>query len=74
MGKPEHPIAIFTPTNPTTDVTVTLEAIRGNVYIGVENAGPHRDEDVGFTLDPEEAARIGELFTVIAEKAKGQPR
>lgn len=72
--KPEHPIAVFTPTNRTTDAIVTLEAIRGNVYVGIENAGPHANEDVGFTLDPDEATRLAELFTFIAKKAKKQPR
>jgi len=70
--KVERPIAIFTPTNPTTDAVVTLEAIRGNVYIGIENAGPHANEDVGFTLDPDEASRLAELFAFIAGKARGK--
>lgn len=70
--KIEHPIVVFTPTNPTTDVVVTLEAIRGNVYVGIENAGPHGNEDVGFTLDPVEASRLADLFAFIAKKATGQ--
>ena len=70
--KIEHPIVVFTPTNPTTDVVVTLEAIRGNVYVSIDKAGPHADEGCGFTLDPDEAERLSVLFGPIASEARGQ--